>query len=76
MSGPRRQAWSRVGFDRGRFRCPLATSCFVGQPLAVGALDGEVGPGAVVNAHGDPVGVPEIEFRQVAVEVGFADVLK
>lgn len=66
-----RQRFSRLGL----VRCPLATSCFIGQPLALGADDGEIGALGVVNAKLDAVAVPEIELTEIPLQVGFGDVL-
>jgi len=65
-----RRMWLLVGLE-GRLRCPASTNCSVGQPLAFGADDGEVGALPVVNAQFDPVRVAEIELGQVAVQMGF-----
>jgi len=65
---------SRFCLERRRFRCLLATSCSIGQPLAASAHDREGGALDVVYPELDPVGVAEIELGQVAVKVGFADV--
>jgi len=73
MVDQRRLAWSRTISERGRVRYPLATSCSIGKPLAHCALYGEISARLVVNAHGDPIGVTEIELAQIAMQVGFAD---
>src|ERR1700739_3911116 len=51
------------------------TSCFIGQPLALGALEGAGRARGVVNAKGDPVVMAKIEFAEVPVQVGLGDVL-
>src|ERR1700733_5103600 len=63
---------SRTGLERDRI--PLAMSCSIGQPFAASAHDRQVGALDIVHAQLDAVGVAEIEFAQVAVQVGFADV--
>jgi hypothetical protein len=61
--------------ERRRFLFPASTNCSVGQPLALGAHDGEIGAHPVINAKPDAVRVAEVELRQVAMQVRFGDVL-
>src|ERR1051326_4002135 len=46
-----------------------ATSCFVGKPLALEATQRDLGTLNVVEAEFDPVGVAEIEFVAVPMQV-------
>ena len=54
---------------------PIEQSCFVGQATAFGAFERARGAGNVVHAKLFAVAVAEIEFVQIAMQVGFADVL-
>lgn len=56
-------------------RCPVSTSRSIGQALALDAFDGQVGASNVINAQLDPVGIPKVEFAQIPVQMGFADML-
>ena len=55
----------------GRLRSPLATSRFVSEALAARSFNRQIGALHVVNTELDPIGVPEIELVQVAVQMGF-----
>jgi len=50
-------------------------SRFISQPLAFDALQGTVGPLAIVNAEPDAVAIAEIKFGEIAVKVLLAAVL-
>src|SRR3954451_16265857 len=54
---------------------PCATSRFVGQPATLRALKGKRRTLHVINPELRAVAVAEVEFRQVAMQVRFADVL-
>ena len=64
MTDPSRHAWSRPGLW-GRCRCPFSTNCSVGQALAFGANQGQIGAGCVLNPEFGTVGVTEIELGQI-----------
>ena len=51
----------------------METSCFIGQPLALDALQGAVSTGHVIYPEPFPVGVPEIELGQIAMQMRLAD---
>src|SRR3954453_8791970 len=66
--------------SRGCPHCPLAlspcaTSRFVGQPPPLGTLKGKRRALNVIDSELCAVAVAEVKFRQVAVQVRFADVL-
>jgi hypothetical protein len=67
----RRHARGRLG----RTRSPLATSCFVGHPLTLGAKQSEVCALDIVNTELDAVRVAEIELGKVALQVGRRNML-
>ena len=56
--------------DFGRLRWPLATSCFIGQPLALGTFDREVGALNVIKSEFDSMGIAEIKLAQVPLQMG------
>jgi len=74
MNDPRLHAWSRPGL-RGSLRWPPSTSRSVGQALADDAFHGQIGAGDIIDPEFGPVGVAKVELGQVAVKMGFADVL-
>jgi hypothetical protein len=53
----------------------FATSCFIGQALALHAFEGDLGPLAVIDAKLGARVLPEIELGQVTVEVPIINVL-
>src|SRR5438067_9783910 len=73
-SGPRQ--WRlRCRSARPRTFSPWATSRFISEATALGTLDGKRRALHVINAKPLPVAVAEIELREIAVQVRFADVL-
>src|SRR5580704_4789584 len=66
-------AFSQSGLDGSGLVGGLAMSRSVSQPLADDAADRAFGAFYIVHAKSDPIAVPEIEFREVTVQVGFAD---
>ena len=56
------------------FARPSATSCLVGQPLALGGPDRAIGAFAILNTEGGSVAVPEVKLGEVAVKMLLADV--
>src|SRR6516162_7656554 len=78
------QSWRGSLFDDGSgrpglkrdlfFALPSATSCFVGQPLTLDALDRAISTSGIVNTKSDSVAIAEIELGEVAVKVRLADV--
>ena len=76
MNGKRSWRGSGSKVDRGRHRlsegrrrgAPRERSCFVGEPLALGADDRAIGAGQIVDTERDPVAVAEIELGRVAVQ--------
>src|ERR1017187_10455768 len=71
---PRRQAWSRPSLGGSR-RWPAATSALRGQPAPNDAGQRLLHAGSVVIPGLDPVGIPEVEFGKVAMEMGLANML-
>jgi hypothetical protein len=69
MVDPRRCPVSSTASERDSFGAPVATNCSVGQPTASGALQGTLGAHHIIDPQLDPVGVPEIELGQVAMEM-------
>jgi hypothetical protein len=69
MTGFRR-SHRRLRSRLGLVRCPLATSCLIGQSLAFDALQSEIGPRHVVNAELDAIGITEIELAQIPFQMG------
>src|SRR5437763_770790 len=74
------QSWrssmaGRRRLERDLFDFPLATSCFIGQPLALGTDERAIGAGLVVYAELDAVVVPEIELGQISGNVLYFNVL-
>src|SRR5579863_7929730 len=65
----------RLLSERRRIERDLATSCFVGQPLALCADQRAIGTGLVVVSHLDPIVVAEIKFCEISVEVLLFNVL-
>ena len=65
----------RTSSMRGRFRAPLRTSRFIGEPLALDALKGDLGTAHVINSKTLAIAIAEIELCQIAVQMGFADVV-
>lgn len=53
----------------GRVRSPLATSCFVSKPLALGANQGEIGALQVVDAEPDAVGISKVKLAQIPLQM-------
>jgi len=51
------------------------TSRFIGEPLTLHALQGNVGTAHVINADLLSVGVSEIKLRQITVQMGLADIV-
>jgi hypothetical protein len=47
----------------------------IGQPVSDDALQRGGSAGNVVHAQPDVIGIPEVELREIAVQVGPADVL-
>jgi hypothetical protein len=70
----RRNARSLLGLEWRGF-CPCSTSRSVGQALPDDTLYGAIRARHVINAKPDSIGVAEIEFGKVPVQVGFAHVL-
>src|SRR5262249_17327836 len=56
------------------FARPSATSCFIGQPFALCALDRVIGASTVVDAEPFPVAIPKIQLLNGTMQVFFADV--
>src|SRR4051794_3070065 len=65
----------RRSSERRRLKPLLATSCFVGQSLALDAGQRAVGAGQIVDAELGARVVSEIELGEIAVEMLFLDVL-
>jgi hypothetical protein len=63
----------RLSEGRRRF-APCERSCFVRQPLALGADDGAISSGLIVDSERNAIVVPEIELGRVAMQMRFADV--
>jgi hypothetical protein len=53
----------------------LRTNCSIGEALPLGAFQGQIGTGFVVNAQLGAGVVPEVEFGGVAGEMVFGAVL-
>src|SRR5271166_2082351 len=51
----------------------FATSCSIGKSLPLCAFDGAIGALQIVNAEGDAVVMPKIEFGGIAMQVSLAD---
>ena len=66
MTSFRRRLRPRLGL----VRCPLATSCLIGETFAFDALQGEIGPRHVVNAELDAIGIAEVELAQIPLQMG------
>src|ERR1700744_1472538 len=64
-----------IGASVTRRRSPSVRSRFIGEALATGAGKQSVGPLDVLAAHCRAVGEAEVELPQVALQVGFRDVL-
>ena len=75
MNDPLRHISSRGGL-RGRRRWPCSTSRSVCQATTPSSLKDQVGASFVVNAQLHPMGVAEIEFVQIPLQMGFRDVLE
>ena len=73
MTDPCRHAWSGPGF-RGRCRWPFSTNCSIGEPLALGANQSQIGAGRVLDPEFGTVGIAEVEFGQIPMQMGFTDV--
>jgi hypothetical protein len=56
-------------------RCPCSTSRSVSKAFPDDIFDGERGAGHIINPESRAVGVMEIEFSEVAFQVGFAHML-
>src|SRR5882724_4548454 len=63
---------ARIRLAFGRLCAPCATSCFVGKPPALGALEGDLGPRHVIDPECFPVRVAMPELGQVSLQVGLA----
>jgi hypothetical protein len=74
MNDPRRQTWSGLGLE-GRRLCPASASCSIGEPLPFGTNDRQIGTRHVIDPELDPIGIAEIEFGQIPVQMGFAHML-
>lgn len=72
MNDPRRHAWARSDLEGWRV-CPLSTNCSIGQSLALGADQGEVSAGGIIEAKFDSVVMPEVELCQISAQVCFGD---
>lgn len=73
VSATRRHNRGRLFPDLGSF--PSSASRSIGQPLAFGASEGEIGPLNVVNAKSRPVAVAEIELGKIPLKMGWRDML-
>jgi hypothetical protein len=71
MTDPRRHAWSRPGLG-GCHRWPSVTNCSVDQPLTFGADQSQIGTRRIFDPEPRTVGIAEVEFRQIPLQVGFA----
>lgn len=69
-----RQLCSRPGFAGSR-RWPSSTSRSVGKPFSNNAFDGQIGTGDVIHAQLGPVGIGEVKFGQIVLQVRFGYVL-
>lgn len=70
---PRCQRRDRGGLEGNGF--PRPTNCSISEPFALSATQDAAGAGQIVVSRPDPVGVAEIEFCQIPMQVGFGDVL-
>ena len=53
----------------------MPVSCLIGQPLANDAAKRGFGALLVINAKRDPLIIPEIELREIAMKMLFGTVL-
>ena len=65
----------RCQCQRGLGLClrTFATSCLIGEPLALDASESNFGTSTVINSQLDPIVVAEIELRQIPPQLDFAD---
>lgn len=70
----RRQRRDRPGLE-GNGCGPRSSSCLIGKPLPLGAGQDAIGPRQIVVSSLNPMGVAEVEFRKVPLQVLFGNVL-
>jgi hypothetical protein len=58
-----------------RFGLPCSTSRSVGEPLALGAFQGDLGAHHVVDAKSFAVAVPKVKFGKIPLQVRLGDML-